>query len=203
MKKYITAISILFLLTNCNESPQVVSWQEFKVNKKGRFIVVEEYDSLQHIKNIKYFNSDSVTADGPEFLYRPNGQLSKWIWFSPISKYPAVGVYYGDDGNFDSLKGFPIIGYAKTPEGKFAIQTVNPPKVSYALGFKDYFKNTVINKKAYYPFITDTTSWFTLDELSFEKGHKYNVYFYITDTLNGKNKILDSVEKELKLEYWN
>jgi len=163
-----------------------------KFYKQGRFLVKETYDSTGKIETKQYFNKDT-TPDGAYTEYFDNGIIAKWIWFIPKYKNPVGGVYYYDNGVFDTFKGRPFLGTGNDSNNEPVIKLINPPQVKFRMGYKDIFNNKVVNEIYYDPILTDSISWVPLDEYKLTKGHKYRIYFYILDTLNKIFLFQDSI----------
>jgi hypothetical protein len=158
-----------------------------RLYKDNRFLIKEAYDSSGKIKLKQYFNKDTV-PDGAMIEYYSNGKIAKWRWFRAKHKNPDCGIFYNEDGSFDTLKGKPFLAIGNDADQNPVIELINPPQVKFTIGYKDYYENKMIKKIYYDPILTDTISWVPLDEYKKTKGHEYIICFYIIDSV--KNKIL-------------
>ena len=158
----------------------------------GRFLVKETYDRTGKIEAKQYFDKDTI-PDGAAIEYYPNGKVESWIWY--IHNDPYCGVFFNEQGDFDTLKGNPFLDVIccngnNDPD----IKLINPPQVAFRLLFKDIYKKKVIKKIMYEPLLTDTVSWVPLDEYKYQEGHNYKIYFYVVDTVKTFLLYQDSLE---------
>ena len=151
-----------------------------KYFQQDRFLVKIIYDSAGKVMVRKYFNRDTV-ADGAEIHYYPNGIAQKWEWFNTMHKNPCGKVFYDPNGLFDTIIGTPFVSVGLNHQEQICIEMINPPDVQIAMGYRDFFCNTLVKQILYDPSKSDTTAWVVLDRHKPQKGHVYMLYYYFLD----------------------
>ena len=181
---------IILCFSNCG-SRKIEKPTTTKFTKKGRFLIKETYDSTNKPLTKQYFNNDTV-PDGAAIEFYENGNIGSWKWFIPGKKNPTCGLFYHEDGSFDTLKGRPYLGMSYDVNHSPVVEVINPPQLKIEIGYKEIFNNIKVNGIIYDPTLTDTIAWVALDEYHYVKGHEYKIFFRILDTIQKKLLYQDS-----------
>lgn len=197
MKKFsfyfLFPLAMLICFLNCkNSSPKKKDAPVIKFFKEGRFLIKETFDSSGSILIKQYFNKDTV-PDGAMIEYYPNSTIATWRWFLPKQKNPNCGIFYNENGTFDTLKGRVFLDLGEDKDHNPVIIFINPPQLKIRIGYKDVFKNKILKEKNYDPILTDSTGSVALDEYKYAKGHDYILYFYVVNTIDNKVLYNDSI----------
>jgi hypothetical protein len=193
---YISTCLVTVTICNiyCKEATTSNVNSNTKYSESGRFIVKEIYDSAGHLKIKQYLNRDTV-PEGPMIEYNTNDVIIAWIWFVKGEKNPKCGVFYKEDGYFDTLKGQTFLGVGRDNHENPVIMAINPPQVKLMIAYKDFYKNKIF-KEIYYtdPYRTDSMTLISLDEYKYRNEHKYKIYFSIVDSIKKTTLYTDSME---------
>ena len=193
MKKVLLLLCVCSIpFAACHSKKEKALGSSVKYSRHGRFLIKETFDSNGKLLVKQSFNKDTV-PDGAMMEYYPNGIIATWRWFIYSEKNPRCGVFFKENGSFDTLKGVPFL-VAQNPENSPGVEFINPPQIKFQAGYKETFKNQIIYQTIYNPTLTDSISFIPLNEYKYAKGHKYEVYFYIVDTVKKRSLYQDSLE---------
>ncbi len=179
----VSACFIALFLPSCNSDAPDSRNTTIKYLYINNHLVREIYDSIGKIKIRKTLNEDT-TSYGSELNYYDNGKIEKWKWFFYSEKYPDCVIYYNDNGAFDTLQGNPFISTIYNKERILCVKLINPPNVKIKVGYRNYYRNKIVQQFAYSPIETDSVAWVFLYEHKPKKNHNYKLYYYVVDSLN-------------------
>jgi len=135
---YFVAIIVCFF--NCkNKTDEKTTTSITKFSKNGRFLIKETYDSVGKVATKQYFNSDTV-HDGACIEYFNNGNIGSWKWYIPRQKDPICGVFYYEDGSFDTFKGRPYLTSVRSWSQWFSVRCIDYYKM------QEFSANIVVTK---------------------------------------------------------
>jgi len=178
----LTAISVGFFGCNNKRDEKRIK-PAIKFFTEGRFLIKVSYDSTGNIVAKQSFDKDT-TPDGAYTEYFKNGTIGSWRWFRRGQKDPICGVFYYEDGWFDTMKGRPFLEMGWDEINQPVVVLVNPPHLKIQLGYKEIYKNRILRNITYDPILTDSICWVPLDKYKYRIGREYKIYFYIVDTLH-------------------
>jgi hypothetical protein len=179
---------------NCKDNHRKTDFPSSKYTYIGTSLIKETFDSTGKITIRQYYNADTV-PNGAKIEFYNNGKIASWIWYSSKHKEPYCGVYYSEEGLFDTLRGIPFIDIVYKKDFDYPyIKTINPPNVALQLVYKDIYNGKIVKKTLYGPILTDSVAWFGLDEYKYQNGHKHEIYFNIVDTIKEYLLYQDSLE---------